>query len=99
MYLCREGGQIQKQELIRVHADLVKMKNIYEKKGYKTEFSQYYDLSISPGHVHKSKDEHKKAIFVLSSALSSVVAEENETYQAAKIRTGKIIEEKTKPEC
>ena len=99
MYLCREGGQIQKQELIRVHADLVKMKNIYEKKGYKTKFSQYYDLSISPGHVHKSKDEHKKAIFVLSSALSSVVAEENETYQAAKIRTGKIIEEKTKPEC
>jgi len=62
------------------------MKNTFEKKGYKEKFKPYYDLSISPGHVHKSKDEHKRAIFVLSSTLSAVVAEENEVYQAAKIR-------------
>jgi len=84
------GDRIQKQELIRVHADLVRMKNNYEKKGYKSEFQPYYELSISPGHVHKSKDEHKKAIFVLSSVLSSVVAEESAVYQAAKIREEKI---------
>ena len=90
MDLFKEGGQIQKQELIRVHADLVKMKNNYEKKGYQNEFKSYYDLSISPGHVHKSKDEHKRAIFVLSSTLSAVVAEESAVYQAAKIREEKI---------
>ena len=86
--MYKEGDHIQKQELIRVHADLVKMKNTFEKKGYKEEFKRYYELSISPGHVHKSKDEHKRAIFVLSSVLSAVVAEENEVYQAAKLREG-----------
>ncbi|MBZ3935686.1 UPF0058 family protein [Methanimicrococcus blatticola] len=81
------GDSIQKQDLIRVHADLVKMKNNYEKMGYQKEFDDYYDLYITPMHVHKSKDEHERAIFMLSSKLSSIVAEENALYQTAKIKT------------
>ncbi|MDR2944734.1 MAG: UPF0058 family protein [Methanosarcinales archaeon] len=81
------GETIQKQDLIRVHADLVKMKNNYEKMGYQKEFEDYYDLYITPMHVHKSKDEHEKAIFTLSSKLSLIVAEENAIYQTAKLKT------------
>lgn len=81
------GDSIQKQDLIRVHADLAKMKSNYEKMGYREEFSEYHDLYITPMHVHKSKDEHEKAIYVLSSKLSMIVAEENAIYQTAKIKT------------
>jgi len=77
---------IQKQELIRIHADLAKMKNSYEKMGYRKEFDEYYDLSISPMHVHKSKDDHSKAIFLLSSKLSLIVAEESAIYQVSKLK-------------
>ncbi len=63
------------------------MKNNYEKMGYQKEFDDYYDLYITPMHVHKSKDEHEKAIFTLSSKLSLIVAEENALYQTAKIKT------------
>jgi hypothetical protein len=80
------GGRIQKQELIRVHADLVRMKNSFEKMGYKNEFREYQELLISPTHVHKSKDDHEKAIFILSSKLSSLVAEQKEMYKFSKLK-------------
>ena len=51
--------------------------------GYQKEFDDYYDLYISPLHVHKSKDDHEKAIFTLCSKLS-VVAEENAVYRVSK---------------
>ncbi|MDY0266647.1 MAG: UPF0058 family protein [Methanimicrococcus sp.] len=78
---------IRKQELIRVHADLVKMKRNYEMMGYQKEFDAYDNMYITPLHIHKSKDEHEKAIFSLSSALSLIVAEENAIYQTAKIKS------------
>jgi hypothetical protein len=91
--LCREDchgcslevDSIQKQDLIRVHADLVKIKNNYEKMGYQNKFEEYYDLYISPLHIHKSKDDHEKAIFMLCSTLS-VVAEENAVYRIPKTK-------------
>ena len=86
---CSFGGDpIQKLDLIRVHADLVKIKNNYEKMGYQKEFDDYYDLYISPLHVHKSKDDHEKAIFTLCSKLS-VVAEENAVYRVSKTKAGR----------
>lgn len=80
------GGSIQKQDLLRVHADLVRMKNNYEKMGYKQEFDEYYALLINPCHIHKSKNDHEKAIFVLSSKLSMIAAEENAIYQTSKMK-------------
>ncbi|WNY27914.1 hypothetical protein MmiEs2_00930 [Methanimicrococcus stummii] len=81
------GDSIQKQDLIRVHADLAKMKNSYEKMGYQEEFEDYNELFITPMHIHKSKDDHEKAIFMLSSKLSLIVAEENAVYQTSKTKT------------
>ncbi|WP_316557358.1 UPF0058 family protein [Methanimicrococcus hongohii] len=79
---------IQKQDLIKVHADLVKIKNNYEKMGYQKEFDEYYDLYITPSHIHKSKDDHQKAIFTLCDTLT-VVAEENAVYMPAKTGKGR----------
>ena len=70
------------------------MKNNYEKMGYKEEFDDYYNLSISPIHVHKSKDDHTKAIFVLSSKLSMIVAEEIAIYQVSKLKEKNVIRNK-----
>jgi len=81
---------IQKQELLRVHADLVKMKNNFEKMGHNQKFGEYYSLLINPGHIHKSKNEHEKAIFVLSSTLSIIVAEENAVYQATRMKIDRM---------
>jgi len=55
--------------------------------GYQKEFDAYDNMYITPLHIHKSKDEHEKAIFSLSSALSLIVAEENAIYQTAKIKS------------
>ncbi|RZN37734.1 MAG: hypothetical protein EFT35_05790, partial [Methanophagales archaeon ANME-1-THS] len=34
--------------------------------GLECDFRRYNDLGISPYHVHRSKEEHKQAIFVLA---------------------------------
>ena len=36
---------------------------------------QYITLKISPHHIHKTKAEHKHAIFVLCKIISEIIAE------------------------
>jgi len=67
------GGNIHKEELIQLHTLMVQMKTFFEGSG-KGEFSQYQSLQISPIHVHRSKSEHKHAIFVLGKEIASVMA-------------------------
>ncbi len=67
------GGFIHKEELIQLHTLMVQMKKFFEDKG-KGEFSQYQALQISPIHVHRSKAEHKHAIFVLGKEIASIMA-------------------------
>ncbi|WP_096203566.1 UPF0058 family protein [Candidatus Methanoperedens nitratireducens] len=62
-----------KEELIQLHTLMVQMKRFFEDKG-KGEFSQYQSLQISPIHVHRSKAEHKHAIFVLGKEIASIMA-------------------------
>ncbi len=52
---------------------MVQMKRFFEDNG-KGEFSQYQALQISPIHVHRSKAEHKHAIFVLGQEIASIMA-------------------------
>ena len=42
--------------------------------GLDCDFSKYNDLGISPFQVHRSKEEHKQAIFVLGTELASMAA-------------------------
>jgi len=67
------GGFIHKEELIQLHTLMVQMKKFFEEKG-QGEFSQYHSLKISPIHVHRSKAEHKHAIFVLGKEIASLMA-------------------------
>jgi len=67
------GGFIHKEELIQLHTLMVQMKKFFEEKGH-GEFSQYQSLQISPIHVHRSKAEHKHAIFILGKEIASVMA-------------------------
>jgi len=67
------GGYIHKEELIQLHTLMVQMKKFFEVNGV-GEFSQYQNLQISPIHVHRSKAEHKHAIFVLGKEIATIMA-------------------------
>jgi hypothetical protein len=49
------------------------MKKFFE-ESENVEFSHYQSLQISPIHVHRSKAEHKHAIFILGQEIASIMA-------------------------
>jgi hypothetical protein len=68
-----------KDELIHIHQLLIYlMKFLVDNGVSKSYFKDYLDLSISPHHIHRTKAEHKYAIFVLALGISKVLAENNE---------------------
>lgn len=66
-----------KDELIQLHALMAQIKKHFEHMGIEDEFSEYNSLAISPLHVHRSKAEHKHAIFVLGNDLASVLSKDS----------------------
>jgi hypothetical protein len=70
-----EGGD---DELIGVGAKHVQFKNYCDNNSFSGNFSKYEALDISPYQVHRSKGEHKHAIFVLAVELvASLAAQSN----------------------
>ena len=65
-----------KEELIQLHTLMTQMKKYFEENGSGNGFSIYDNLGISPVHVHRSKAEHKHAIFVLGSEIASVISDD-----------------------
>lgn len=61
-----------KDELIHLHSLLVEIKKYFEDQEDVDEdtFEDYESLGTSPVHIHKSKSEHKHAIFVLGEQLA-----------------------------
>jgi hypothetical protein len=68
---------MKKEELVHLHMLLAQMKKFCEQHGLDCDFSKYQELGISPFQVHRSKDEHKQAIFVLGTELASMAAKHN----------------------
>jgi hypothetical protein len=67
-----------KDELIQLHQFLVYvLKYLDDEYEVKDECKEYLSLNISPHHIHRTKAEHKFAIFVLSNAISDVIATNN----------------------
>jgi len=64
-----------KEELISLHQMLVEIKNYFEVINPALKFSHYYALKIDPSQIHRSKIEHKYAIFVLGSELANAMRE------------------------
>lgn len=63
---------MQKDELIQMHTLLCQIKNHLQNTGVagNDSFEEYENLGISPVHVHRSKGDHKRAIFLLGKELA-----------------------------
>lgn len=68
-----------KDELIHLHQLLVYLMKFLVDNGVpRSFFEEYTNLSISPHHIHRTKSEHKYAVFMLAWSISQVLAENNE---------------------
>ncbi len=81
-----------KEELLELHAKMVSiMEHFRDMENIDSSvFDPYDELDVTPDDVHKSKSEHKHAVFVLGNALANVMAED-EFSDAGRI--GKRMEE------
>ncbi len=70
---------MKKEELVHLHMLLAQLKKYCEETGVDCDFKKYKELEISPFQVHRSKEEHKQAIFVLGTELASMAANNNFT--------------------
>ncbi|WP_407355233.1 UPF0058 family protein [Methanolobus sp. WCC5] len=66
-----------KDELIQLHTLMAQIKKHFEHMGMGNSFHGYDSLSISPLHVHRSKAEHKHAIFVLGNDIASALSQDD----------------------
>ncbi len=62
-----------KEELISLHQMLIDVKDYLQEINADSDFSEYESLKITPSQVHRSKVEHKYAIFVLGNAIAKAM--------------------------
>jgi hypothetical protein len=64
-----------KEELIMLHQIMAEIKGSFEKSNSDQPFDDYYALKIEPTQLHRSKMEHKHAIFVLGHDIAEAMKE------------------------
>ena len=76
---------MKKQELIHLHGLLAQVQNHYEEQtGNDVEHEEYGKLGVQPTSIHKSKTDHKEAVFALATDITSkMTTEETEPVSAA----------------
>ena len=60
---------MRKEELVHIHILLVQFKKYCEETGLIADLKNYDKLGISPFEMHRSKEEHKRAIMILCTEL------------------------------
>lgn len=67
-----------KDELLELHEQMVTIMNYFRdlEQVDSSLFDPYEDLDVTPDDVHKSKSEHKHAVFVLGNALANAMSED-----------------------
>jgi hypothetical protein len=65
---------MKKEELIHFHMLLAQFKKYCEEKGFDCDFTRYNELDISPFDLHRGKEEHKQAVFLLATELALMAA-------------------------
>jgi hypothetical protein len=61
---------MKKQELIHLHSLLAQVENHYkEETGCEVEHDRYTALGVRPTSIHKSKTDHKDAVFALADGI------------------------------
>ncbi|QCJ48077.1 MULTISPECIES: UPF0058 family protein [Haloprofundus] len=81
-----------KDDLLELHEQMVIIMEYFRsQEGVDSSlFDPYDELSVEPSHVHKSKSEHKHAVFVLGNALASAMSDDEFSNAG---RVGKRMEE------
>jgi hypothetical protein len=64
---------MQKEELIYIHSVLAQVKRHIEAECPDADFSGYEVLHIQPVHLHRSKNDHKRAIFTLGEEIARAI--------------------------
>ena len=62
---------MKKEEVVHLHKLLFHMKKYFEGNGLDCDFEKYNELDITPRDMQRSKEEHKRAVFLLASELAS----------------------------
>ncbi len=75
---------MKKQELIHLHGLLAEVSNHAENHhGVTPDLDRYEDLGVRPTSIHKSKTDHKEAVFALAEAITGPMrSEESEAVPA-----------------
>ncbi len=68
---------MKKEELVHLHLLLAQLKKYCEENGLACDFARYNELGISPFQVHRSKEDHKQAVFILGTELASLTVRHN----------------------
>ncbi|WP_254271519.1 UPF0058 family protein [Haloarcula marina] len=76
---------MKKQELIHLHGLLAQVQDHYEQEsGSTVEHDEYAELGVKPTSIHKSKTDHKAAVFAIADGITSeMTADEKEPVSAA----------------
>jgi hypothetical protein len=76
---------MKKQELIHLHGLLAQVENHFEEETDRTvDHDEYTELGVQPTSIHKSKTDHKAAVFALARGITGeMTAEETEPVSAA----------------
>ena len=75
---------MKKQELIHLHGLLAEVSNHYEAQhDDRIELDEYESLGIRPTSIHKSKTDHKAAVFALGNGITSAISSEEEVERVA----------------
>jgi Predicted metal-binding protein len=73
---------MKKQELIHLHGLLAQVQNHYEEQtGGTVDHDDYTSLGVQPTSIHKSKTDHKAAVF----ALARDITTEMETIETGRV--------------
>ena len=68
---------MKKQELIHLHGLLAQVENHYEMEtGCEVDHDEYISLGVRPTSIHKSKTDHKTAVFALAKGITSAMESE-----------------------
>lgn len=67
---------MKKQELIHLHGLLSEVRSEYEQWGTELDLTEYEELGVKPTSIHRSKTDHKAAVFKLASGITSSAEEE-----------------------
>ncbi|MFC6904473.1 UPF0058 family protein [Halalkalicoccus tibetensis] len=69
---------MKKQELIHLHGLLAEVSNHYEQNAGEPDFEEYDSLGVRPTSIHKSKTDHKAAVFAIATGITSDIDTESQ---------------------